>query len=68
MDKKKVTFFIVSNDVGATRKISLPSSWLKAAGLIFGVILIAMAAGVVDYLGLLVQSAENKHLKSETRC
>ncbi len=65
MNRKEVTLFIVSNDAGAPRKISIPASWLKAGGLIAGVVLIALFAGIVDYLGLLVQTAENKRLRSE---
>jgi len=65
MDLKKVTFFAVANDASATQKITVSKSWLKVAGLIGGVFLIALVAGLVDYLGLLVQTAENKRLKAE---
>lgn len=64
-DKKEVTLFIVSNDAGTTRKFSLPAVWLKTGGFLLGIIFIAMMAGLVDYLGLLVQTAENKRLKAE---
>ncbi len=65
MERKEITFFIVGNDSGMNRRISIPASWLKVGGLILGVILIALSAAVVDYLGLLIQTAENKRLKAE---
>jgi murein DD-endopeptidase MepM/ murein hydrolase activator NlpD len=65
MDKKTITFFIVSNDASTTRKLSLPKAWLKATLVITGIILVASAAGIVDYFGLLTQTSENKRLKAE---
>jgi murein DD-endopeptidase MepM/ murein hydrolase activator NlpD len=65
MIDKKITIFFVTNDAGQTRKLVISSSKLKAfvIGLVFCVL--AMTAGVVDYFGLLLQTAENKKLKSE---
>jgi murein DD-endopeptidase MepM/ murein hydrolase activator NlpD len=65
MDRKRVTLFIVTNDAGENKKISVPAAWLKAASLIGIILFIALVAGAVDYLGLLVQTAENKRLKAE---
>jgi murein DD-endopeptidase MepM/ murein hydrolase activator NlpD len=65
MDKSKVTFLMVANDSSATRKFSIPTSFLKAMGLVVGIMLIALLAAVVDYFGLLAQNAENKKLKAE---
>ncbi len=65
MDSKRVTLFLVSNQSGKTRKIVLSASWLKVSAFICGVVLIIIAAGLVDYLGLLVQAMENKRLKAE---
>jgi murein DD-endopeptidase MepM/ murein hydrolase activator NlpD len=65
MDRKRVTLFIVTNDAGENKKISVPAAWLKAGSLIGIILLIALVAGAVDYLGLLVQTAENKRLKAE---
>jgi murein DD-endopeptidase MepM/ murein hydrolase activator NlpD len=64
-DKKKVTLFIVTNDAGQTRKIVIPASWVKSIGLLVGILLLAMVAAFVDYLGLLAQTAENKRLAAE---
>lgn len=64
-DSKKVTFFIVSNQTGKTRKLVLSASWLKAASFITAVVLVIFAAGLVDYFGLLLQAMENKRLKIE---
>lgn len=65
MERKQVTFFIVSNDSGRTRKLVLPTAWLRFAGLAAAFVALAMAAGLVDYFGLLVQSMENKRLRTE---
>lgn len=65
MDKKKVTLFIVTNDAGQTRKIVLPASWVKSLALLCGILILAMVAAFVDYVGLLAQTAENKRLLAE---
>lgn len=62
---KKITFFIVSNQTGQTRKIVISSVWLKAGGFLAAVIILVFAAGLVDYFGLLLQSLENKRLRTE---
>lgn len=62
---KKLTFFIVSNQTGQTRKFVISSVWLKAASFIGAVIILVFAAGMVDYFGLLLQSLENKRLRTE---
>jgi murein DD-endopeptidase MepM/ murein hydrolase activator NlpD len=65
LDKKKVTFFIVNNQTGKTRKVVLSSSWLKALSFIMAILIVIFAAGFVDYFGLLLQAMENKRLKAE---
>ena len=65
MEKKQITFFMVTNDAGSTRKIVINASWVKAVTVIGAVIILAMAAGLVDYVGLLAQALENKRLRSE---
>lgn len=65
MDRKQVTFFIVSNGNGRTRKIVLPMAWLRFGGFASALAALALTAGLVDYFGLLVQSMENKRLKTE---
>ena len=62
---KKFTFFIVSNQTGQTRKVVISSVWMKAASFIGAVIILVFVAGMVDYFGLLIQSLENKRLRSE---
>ncbi|PIS10872.1 MAG: M23 family peptidase [Bdellovibrio sp. CG10_big_fil_rev_8_21_14_0_10_47_8] len=64
-DQKKVTLFVVTNDSGQTRKIVLPASWLKAIGLVLGVLILSFTAALVDYMGLLAQTSENKRLLAE---
>lgn len=65
MDGKKVTLFFVTNDAGETRKLTFSAARLKAGGLLAAFLLIAGAAGIVDYFGLLMQTSENKRLKAE---
>lgn len=65
MEKKKITLFIVTNDAGQTRKIVIPTAWAKSISLLSGVLILAMTAAFVDYLGLLAQTAENKRLTAE---
>lgn len=62
---KKFTFFIVSNQTGQTRKLVISSVWMKAASFIGAIIILVFVAGMVDYFGLLLQSLENKRLRSE---
>lgn len=65
MDRKQVTFFIVSNGSGRTRKIVLSMAWLRFGGLAAALVALALTAGFVDYFGLLLQSMENKRLRVE---
>jgi murein DD-endopeptidase MepM/ murein hydrolase activator NlpD len=62
---KKFTFFIVSNQTGQTRKLVISSVWMKAASFMGAVVILVVVAGMVDYFGLLLQSLENKRLRSE---
>ncbi len=55
----------MTNELEATRKWVLSVSWIKALGLIFGILMLVLVAGAVDYVGLLAQSIENKRLKAE---
>jgi murein DD-endopeptidase MepM/ murein hydrolase activator NlpD len=64
-DKKQLTLFLVTNDAGQTRKIVIPASWAKSIGLLAGILILAMIAAFVDYLGLLAQTADNKRLTAE---
>ncbi len=67
MDKKTVTFLMVSNRKGVTKRVVVSSAWLKAGlGLVI-VFAIVASACVVDYLGLLAQSIENKRLRTENQ-
>jgi hypothetical protein len=65
LDKKTITFLMVSNRKGTTRKIVISAAWLKTA-LAFSILSIVIASAcVVDYIGLLSQSIENKRLRAE---
>ena len=65
MDKKTVTFLMVSNRKGVTRRIVVSAAWLKAGAALFVVLAVVASACVVDYFGLLSQSVENKKLRAE---
>lgn len=65
IDKKKVTLFFVTNDAGQSRKLVLQASWLKSLTLLGVILAFALLAALVDYLGLLAQTAENKRLIAE---
>jgi murein DD-endopeptidase MepM/ murein hydrolase activator NlpD len=64
-NSKKITFFVVSNQTGETRKFVLSAAWMKAGSFILAVVIIIFAAGLVDYFGLLLQAMENKRLRAE---
>ncbi len=67
LDNKKITFFIVANQRGTPKKLVIPTSWIKIGVFALLVVVISLSVGVVDYFGLLVQSAENKRLKFENK-
>lgn len=63
--KKTFTFIIASDSRGATKKVVVSGAWLKTIMAISAVCLIIGAAAFIDYVGLLLQSIENKRLKAE---
>lgn len=65
MSQKRVTFFIVSHQTGETKKIIIPTVWLKAAIFLISVVALVFVAGLMDYFGLMVQTIENKKLHTE---
>lgn len=65
MDKKTITFLMVSNRKGTTHKLVVSAAWLKAGVCLFLIAAVVSAACVVDYVGLLSQSIENKRLHAE---
>lgn len=64
---KKITFFIVTNDAGQTRKIVLSAAWAKALSVLGVILVLTILAGSLDYFGLLLQTVENKRLKFENQ-
>ena len=65
LDRKKVTLLLVSNRKGTTKKFVASVAWMRALAF-FGVLALVMtAAMVIDYVGLLAQSIENKQLRAE---
>ncbi len=65
MDKKKITLLLVSNRKGTTKKFVASLSWIRAVTFFGLLAMVVTAAMVVDYVGLLAQSIENKQLRAE---
>ena len=65
MSEKKLTFFLVSSDSGASRKMTFSLTSVKSVALIGSVCLVALIAILIDYVGLLVETSENKRLRAE---
>lgn len=63
--KKKLTLWLMTNELAPTRKWVISANWFKALGLMGLILALVITAGVVDYVGLLAQSIENKRLKAE---
>ena len=66
MKNKAYTILVTSNRKGVTRAMTVSSAWLKASLAILSVLAIVGSAAVLDYVGLLLQTAENKRLKAES--
>ncbi len=64
-ENRKVTLFLVSNDAGQSKKIVMSATWLKSLSALSVILGLAFVAGLVDYLSLLAQTAENKRLVAE---
>ncbi len=65
MSQKRVTFFIVSHQTGETKKIIVPTIWLKATLFLLSLVALVFVAGLMDYFGLMIQTIENKKLRTE---
>ncbi|MCB0393459.1 MAG: M23 family metallopeptidase [Bdellovibrionales bacterium] len=65
MANKTITLIAVSDRKGITRKWTVSSAWLKTVGVFAVVGGVLLAALLIDYVGLLIQSSENKRLRAE---
>ena len=63
MSQKKITFLVVSDRKGVTRKFVISSAWLKAFVAFCVIVLVLFSVVVLDYLGLVVQTSENHNLR-----
>lgn len=63
--RKTVTFLMLTNRKGRTLSLTLSDGWLKAVMSVILVLSVIGAAAVVDYLGLLGASIENRRLRAE---
>jgi hypothetical protein len=67
LEKKTITFLMVSNRKGTTQRIVLSAATLKAGLVLASIGLVVALACAVDYVGLLSQSIENKRLRAENQ-
>lgn len=65
--KKTFTFLVTSNSQGQTKSYTLSSALVKFSLFLAVIALVFVVAIFVDYLGLLLESGENKRLKAENR-
>ncbi len=65
MEKKTYTFLVTSNRRGKTYNFTMSGAWIKASIFLGLVFVVVIGAAVVDYVGLLLQSGENKLLRAE---
>lgn len=65
MNRRSITFFIVTDHTHSTRKITIPLFWVKAFIIVSLLSVSLLGAFALDYMGLLAESIENKRLKAE---
>lgn len=65
MDKKQITFYILSNEADKPQKLVVSATLVRILVVVLVILAVSLVAGIVDYVGLLVQTAENKKLKAE---
>lgn len=63
----RVTFFVVSDRKGVTRKFVMSSGWLKAISVLAIVGVIFSLAVLLDYFSLVVQTSESHRLRLKNR-
>lgn len=63
--KKNYTFIVTSDHKGTTLRYMISGAWVKSLFVVGIVLAVIGAATMVDYIGLLFQSVENKRLKAE---
>ena len=62
MSKHRITFLMVGDRKGITRKFAVSAIWLKVALVICTIGFISFSAVIVDYFSLVVEIAENKQI------
>ena len=63
MSKSRITFLVVGDQKGITRKFAISVIWLKMALAICLVGFLSFSAIVVDYFSLVVETSENNRLR-----
>ncbi len=66
MREKTYTILLSSNRKGTTRAVTVSSAWIKACVVFGGILAVVASAASLDYVGLLLQTTENKRLKAES--
>lgn len=67
MQNKTYTILIASNRHGETIKFTFRAAWLKAAAFLGFCLILFASTAVIDYVGLLLRSNENKFLKAQNQ-
>lgn len=65
MAAKNVTFLIVTDPAKATKKVVIPTFWLKLVTFCIVLLSVSLIAFALDYMGMLFESFENKKLNIE---
>ena len=63
MSKQCITFLVVGDRKGVTRKVAVPVIWLKVAFAIFVIGVISFSAIIVDYFSIVAETSENNRLR-----
>lgn len=63
MSKNRITFLVVGDRKGITRKFTIPVIWLKVALVICAIGFISLSTIIVDYFSLVVETSENNRLR-----
>ena len=63
VSKHHITFFVVGDRKGVTRKFAIPVTWLRIAFGICVIGIISFSAIVLDYFSLVVETSENNRLR-----
>ena len=65
MKRPTITFLVIANGKGISKRFVLPVAWLKGFAVLAAFSALIFSVATVDYFGLLMESAHLKRLKAE---